>query len=316
MAIQFVTSNQVFEVNGEFFAYPDQPNGITKAIPCKSEVMGFYWMTPKVQGNRVIGYSIQNSNSNIKPTPDSFKILRVKDAIDANIEYGMAVVDGDGITTNSFIDKCNGCCGDTPVMATVTIPAPILQLPPQTVSDDGTERTWIFPFPVNPNGLLYAIPYPWFNGAAPTPAYAPSGITTPAQFVTWADTNWGEYGEWSSSGNIVTLVNADTDDIILALAGMEISLTPAIFCFDVSTMSPPAAVNSINFGGTGNPKFTFPPFMLTGSNQQTLINSIKKFVTDGTFTISTGKLQVATTQGLPRLYNGATLVLASTAGAC
>lgn len=316
MAIQFVTSTQVLEINGDTapYTWPNEPTGITKSIPCKSEVMGFFWMVPKVQGNRVIGYSIENANDNIKPRPDAVKILRLKDAIDANIEYGIAVADGDGISGNTFVDKCNGCCGATPSMDVITWPTPILQLGPQETSADRTERTWVFPFPENPGALEYLIPYPWFNGTAPVTPYAGSGITTAAQFVTLADSNWGDYGDWSSSGNVVSLLNTDSDVVVLVEAGMAVSLKPKVYCFDVSTMSPPAAVNGIKFGSS--PTFTFRPFILTGSNQQTLINSIKKFVTDGVFVISSGHLQVSTTQALPHLYNNTSVVLSATVGAC
>lgn len=310
--IRFVRSNQVLEVNGVFYSYPSNTGGISKSIPCTSEVMGFFWMVPIVQGNRVIGYDTLNANSATKPSPDAVKILRVKDAIDANTEYGIAVLDADGVTSNTFVNNCNGCCGSTPVMPTVTIPTPILQLPAQTVVDG--VHTFVFPFPANPNGLLYSIPFPWFNGAAGTPAYAPTGITTAAQFVTWADANWGAYGEWSSSGDIVTLASTSTDDIPVLLAGMQISLTPATFCLDFTAFSPPAAVNGIKFG-TGA-TFAFSPFMINGTNQQTLINRIQRFIPDAVFTISTGKLQIATIQPVPKLYNDTTLVATAATGAC
>lgn len=314
MAIQFVTSNQVMSVNGEFFTYPSHPTGITKNIPCRSEVAGFFWLVPKTQGNRVIGWQELTAVNGTKPFPDAVKVLRLKDALDANTEYEIAVVDGDGVTTNAFIDNCNGCCGATPVMATVTIPSPILQLPPQETDTTTGERTFIFPFPANPNGLLYAIPYPWFNGAAPTPAYAPTGITTAALFVTWANTNWGEYGTWSSSGNIVSLANDDSDTIPLDLAGMQISITPKIWCFNVTAFSTAAAINGIQFGSGAI--FTFPPFMLTNTNQQTVINSIKKFMPESTFVISSNKLQLSTVQATPKLVNGVTVVATAGAGAC
>jgi hypothetical protein len=314
MAIQFVTSNNVLSVNGEFLTYPLYPQGITKNIPCRSTVAGVYWLIPRTQGNRVIGWQELTATDATKPSPDAQKVLRLKDALDANTEYEIAVGDSDCITTNSFIDNCNGCCGDTPVMASLTVPSPILQLPPnQPVDSDGT-RHFTFPFPSNPNGLLYAIPFPWFNGAAPSPPYAPTGITTAALFVTWANTNWGEYGTWTSAGDIVSLANDDSDTIPLSLAGMQISITPKTWCFTLTSFSTPAAINGIQFG-TGA-TFTFPPFMLTNTNQVTLINAIKKFLPESTFTVSSNHLQLTTVQATPKLKNGASTIATAVAGTC
>lgn len=314
MSIQFVNSTQVMAINGNYFAYPMYPNGVEQSIPCRSVPMGFFWLIPIVAGNRVSGYNELVANDAIKPRPDAFKVLRLKDALNANTEYTIAVADSDGITGNTFVDNCNGCCGDTPSMAVVTIPEPILQLPPQVVSS-GT-RVWYFPFPANPNGRLYAIPYPWFNGAAPAQAYEPAGITTPAQFVTWANTSgkWDGYGTWAASGNVISLTNTDSDTIVLEKAGMEISLTPTVFCFNLTAFSTPAAVNGVQFG-TGA-IFTFPPFMLTNANQQTVINSIKKFIPNATFVISSNKLQVTTIEAAPKLKNDSTTVVTAGAGAC
>jgi hypothetical protein len=314
MAIQFVNTNQLVGVNGVFYLYPSYLGGIEQAIPCRSVPMGFFWLTPIVQGNRVIGYDQMVAVDASKPSPDSLKVLRLKDALNANTVYEIAVLDSDGVTGNTFIDNCNGCCGDTPVMPTVTIPHPILQLPPQSTT--ATTRTFVFPFPSNPNARLYAIPFPWFNGVAPAQAYEPAGITTPAQFVTWANTSgkWDDYGTWSATGDVITLVNSDSSTIVLSRAGMSISLTPTPFCFNMTAFSTPAAVNSVQFG-TGA-VFTFPPFMLTNANQQTVINSIRQFIPEATFVISSNKLQVSTVQAAPKLKNGATTVVTASAGAC
>lgn len=311
--IQFVTA-QLVASNGEYFVYPNYPNGISQSIPCRSIPMGFFWLIPVVSGNRVIRFNELVATTSLKPQDDAFKVLRLKDAINANTEYTIAVLDSDGVTGSTFIDNCNGCCGDTPVMPTVTIPAPILQLAPEV--NDAGERIFTFPFPSNPNGLLYSIPFPWFNGAAPAQAYEPTGITTPAQFVTWANTagKWDDYGTWSSSGDVVFLTNTDSDTIVLEKAGLDITLTPATFCFNLTSFSTPAAVNGIQFG-TGA-TFTFPAFMLTNANQQKVINSIKKFIPDATFTIVTNKLQVATTQATPKLKNDATTVVTAGTGVC
>ncbi len=313
MAIQFVQSNQVTAVNGIQYQNRFYPNGLQKAIPCRSTVAGSFWRIPVTEGNMLIGYNYLVATDATKPRADALKVLRVKDALDANMEYEMAIADADDITTNSFIDNCNGCCGDTPVMATITIPPPILQSPPSS-SIDGT-NTFVFAFPSNPLGLLYAIPFPWFNGVAPATPYAPTGITTAAQFVTWADTNWGDYGEWSSSGDIVTLVSIlGTDVVFVEKAGIDPSLTAGLWCFTLTSFSTPAAINGVKFGSATT--IPFAPFMLTNANQTTLINRLSPFMPFSTFTASTNKLQIASLQAQPKLYNDTTLIATAASGAC
>lgn len=312
MAIQYVQSDQVIEVNGQSYAYPNNPNGVPKAIPCRCTIAATMWRIPVTQGNIVISYNYLVATDAIKPRADAVKMLRLKDTLDANTEYGIAIADNDGVTGWTFIDNCNGCCGDTPVMATVTIPTPILESEPQTTVA-GT-NTFVFALPNNPNALLYSIPFPWFNSVGPVTPYVPAGITTPALFVTWANTNWGDYGTWSSSGDIVTLVSAPGDTIYVTKAGVAPSLTLGAWCFDLTAFSTEAAVNGVKFGSSDT--LFFAPFMLSNTNQTTLQNRLTPFMPFATFAAITNKLTINSLQAVPKLYNGATLVATATAGAC
>lgn len=314
MAINYVNTLQCVEVNGQSYQWPNDPNGIEKAIPCRCTIMGVFWKLPVTLGNRLISYNYRVAVDAVKPTPDALKVLRLKDPLDANTEYGIAILDSDGVTGYTFIDDCNGCCGDTPVMPTVTIPQPILQSPPQT-SVDGV-NTFVFPFPANPNALLYEIDFPWFNGVGPVTPYVAAGITTPALFVTWANSNWGDYGTWSSSGDIVRLASEDgVDAVFVTEAGVAPNLVPAPWCFDLTAFgATPAAVNGVQFGSGAI--MPFAPFMLTASNQTTLQNRLTPFMPFSTFTAITNKLTITSLQAVPKLYDGVTLVATATAGAC
>jgi len=313
MSIQLVQSNQLAEVNGETFVNSFYPNGLQKAIPCRSQVVGAYWKIPVTLGNRVVSYNELVATDATKPVPDAFKILRLKDALDANTEYGIVIADADAVTTNSFVDNCNGCCGATPVMATVTIPQPIQESDPQTAI--AGVNSFIFAFPQNPNSLLFSIPFPWFNGAGPVSPYAPTGITTAAQFVTWANTNWEEYGTWSSpAANVVKLVSTPSAAIYVLRSGMQVALTPANFCFTLTSFSTPAAINGVGFGA-GLPQ-KFPSFALTNANQATLIQRLKPLMPGATFTITTNHLQIATVQAQPKLYNNASVIATAATGVC
>lgn len=315
--VPFVQSNQVTEINGESFGWPNYPNGISKQIPVAgTEIVNSYWRIPVTQGNRVIGYNKLVATDATKPTADSLKVLRVK-ASD-NTEYEFAITDDDNVSTttpaNQFAYLANGLGGSLPVMPTVTIPTPILQSGTQSSSSTG--RVFVFAFPANPLGLLYAIPYPWFNGVAPVAAYAPAGITTAAQFVTWANTaaKWPMYGTWSSVGNVVSLLNTDSDTIPLDLAGMEISLTAVHFCLTLNASAD--AVNGIKIDGAIMP---ITPLLAGRTNRQDLINAIQKYFPGSTFTTAIAtKIDVLTTR-LPQdiRYNGSAVSgLTWASGAC
>lgn len=296
MSVKFVQSNQVVEVLGQDYLWPNYPNGISKQIPCESvEIVNSFWKMPKTLGNRVIGYDYLVALDNQKPTPDSIKILRVKDTRD-NTEYGFAIVDGDNIGTsspaNQFAYLCDGLGGSLPVMPTVTIPVPIMQSSPQSTDTDGS-NTFIFAFPANPNGLTYSIPYPWFNGVAPSTAYVSAGRTTVAQVVTWANSNWGDYGTWSAaSTNTLKLVSATTDNIFVSKAGMEVSLIPVHYCITLNATPDP--VNGIKISGH---VYSITSVSADRTNRAALINAIKKVMPGTVFTTSIAtKIDAYTTQ--------------------
>lgn len=296
MSVNFVQSNQVVEVNAQTFLWPNYPNGISKQIPCENvQIVNSFWKIPVTLGNRVIGYNYLVATDATKPTPDSVKILRVKDMRD-NTEYGFAIVDSDNVSTtsppNEFAYLCDGLGGTLPVMPTVTIPVPIMQSDPQSTAANG-DNTFIFAFPANPNARLYGIPYPWFNGVAPTTAYVPGGITTVALFVTWANSNWGDYGTWTSASTDTAQLVSATDDVIpVTKAGMEVSLTPVHYCITLNASAD--AVNGIKISGTVMP---ITPLSAGRTNRQALIDAIKKYFPTGVFTTAiTNKIDLYTTQ--------------------
>lgn len=319
----FINSSQVVTVNGQDFQYPNYitgvVSGIQKQLNCANmTIVNSFWKIPRVQGARVIGYTyLVAVNTSVPPTPDSLKVLRLKDKSDAT-EYEVAITPTDNVSSTSpicqFAYLCDGLGGSLPTMPTATIPFPMIQFDPVLVAS-GT-NTFKFAFPSNPLGLLYSIPAPWFNGAL-APAYVPAGITTPALFVTWANSNWDDFGTWTSSGNIVTLASASTDDIPVTKAGMQIALTPKAYCFDLTAYSTPSAVNQVKFG-TGGTLISVPGFMLT-DDPTLLINVLSKVMTAESTTYGTAvahKLQVNSVYDVPKLYLNGVLVVTSTAAVC
>lgn len=323
MGVPFVQSDQVVTVNSQNWAWPNNPNGTPMQIPCENtEIIGSFWRVPQMLGNRVIGYTdLTAVNQTVKPQADAIKVLRVKMIGNGGITtLDMAIADSDNVATtsppNQFAYLCDGSGGTLPVMPTVTIPIPIQQLGPQTTDATTGDRTFIFPFPANPSGLLYNIQGIWLDGAAPTPAYVAAGKTTVANVVTYANANWSSFGTWSNpSTNILKLVSATDDVQYVAKAGIVVSLAPAATCIDLTAFSTPVAVNGVKFG-TGD-IIPVPAFLLTDNNA-TLYNVLRNIVSSGTtFNLATAhKLGITTVQALLHLYNDSSVVASATAGAC
>lgn len=319
--IQFVQSNQVVGVNGQKYIIYNYVSGVATGLQktlavANMIIVNSFWLIPKVQGGKVIGYTEEvAANTSTPPTPDSLKILRLKDLQDQT-EYDIAIVNTDNVSSstpiNKFADLVDGTGGSLPIMPTVTIPFPIIQDKPS--STDGTNNVFTFAFPVNPLGLLYSIPKAYFNGLASSPAYAPTGITTAAQFVTWANANWSAYGTWTSSGNIVKLSSLVTN---VKLAGMIVALQLKSYCFSLAAYSTPATVNQVRWG-SGGTLISVPAFQLT-DDPTVLLNVLSKVTSPQSTTFGTAvanKLQVNTVLDVPKLYNNGSLVVTSVAGVC
>lgn len=321
MSIAFVRSEQVVTVNAENFQWPNQPNGVAKQIPCQNvEIVNSFWKIPTTLGNRVTGYNVIVANTSTKPTADSLKVLRVKDTRD-NTEYEFAIVDTDNIGTssppNQFAYLCDGLGGTLPVMPTVVIPAPIMQSKPNNPANNTTGTNhFVFAFPANPLGLLYSIPFPWFNSVGPTTPYVPSGITTAALFVTWANSNWSTYGTWTSSGDIVTLASPVGAGIYVLLAGMQVYLTAVHYC--VTLNASPDIIDGVKIS---NAFFKLPGGAISAgrTNIPAVIQAIKPLFPNAVITNNiTNKIDILTTQ-LPQAlsYQGVAVAgLNFTSGAC
>lgn len=326
--IEFVVCNQVTNTNGNEYGWPNNPNGFPQGqvIPCSnSEIVASYWRIPQVQGNRVTGYAyVIAQNTSIKPQPDALKVLRVKLTGYAGITtLDMAILDNDNVATssppNQYAYLCDGLGGTLPVMPVVTIPVPMQESYPQT--NVSGYNTFIFSFPSNPNGLVYLLNGAWFNNALPYASYVPSGITTVALFVTWANANWGNYGVWTALSlttlQLVSSVGSPPSTVPVYRAGVSMDLTPVPFCFDLSGFGTPALVTGYEFGSGGIIPFKVP-FLVT-TNPIVLMNQLIPVMSSGTIFNAASvpnKLNIVTTQAVPKLYNGTTLVVASTAGAC
>lgn len=257
--INFVQSQQVLGSNGVDTSKYNYLTGVvsggTTLIPTvNTQIQSFMWRTPKVSSGIFNGaYSWSIATNAVRPTPDSQKILRLKNGRET---WDIAVADSDGVGgVNQFATLADGLGGSLATMPVVTITFPIIQDAPISTSNVAPTftRTFVFAFPKNPLGLLYAIPYAWFNGGLAVTPYVPAGITTAALFVTWANSNWGTYGVWTSTGDIVNLATVANSGTYVAAAGFAPQLSPAVWCIDATTLYPAGqiATAALNAGGTG-----------------------------------------------------------------
>ena len=276
-SVAYVTSDQVLMENEQ--QNVDCP--VSVQLPCASiQPQGTAWLVPIVNsGGILIGYNINHDTA--KPTPDSVNTVRLWDK-ERNVTYWAAIDDADDETV--FIDRCNACCGATPVMPTVTIPAPITEDCPCADSDGN--YTFFFPVPDNPNTLDFLITNGTFNGVAGTPTPAAGGYANIAAVLTFlqtAVTGWAAYGTWSlvNSNKTIKLVSATTE-----CANVVLGLEEASYCFEIPGTATP--VNGIKIGA-GTPVNTeFPQISFddtTAARRQAIIDAIQPFLPQGTLEI-------------------------------
>src|ERR1035437_155370 len=324
MSVKFVVTKQAVDINGEIFAYPNNPDGTMVQIPCdQTEIIGSYWRIPQFTGSRVIGYVYAvDTNTSVKPANADIKVLSIKLTDTAGITQMMvAIADLDNVATtsppNQLAYLCDGSGGTLPVMPTVTIPIPIQQTGPQSTNITTGDNTFIFPFPANPAGLEYNVAGEWYNGVAPSPVYAPSGLTTVAAVAAWYNTNRSAEGTWTNpSTDILKLVStAGAGEV--TKAGIIVSLEATNFCFDITAFGgSPANVDGVKFGSGGIVPLP-SPFLLTDNNV-TLMNVLTHVMSSGTVfnTTVTHKLGINTVQAQPKLYSGISLIATAAGGTC
>jgi len=266
-SVQFVTSNQVIQINN----IPHFECPVTKNINCENTVIeGVWWAVPTIQGGIQSGWSFEKVST--APSVDSVKVLRVYDK-KALTTYWLALDPSTG-SENDFIDRCNACCGTTPVMPDVTI-SPVLVEECPCADADGN-YIYVWPLPYNPNTLNISIEGSSFNGVAGTPAPAAGGYATPAALLTFlntAVTGWDAYGTWTleNANTLVKLVSSTVQ-----CAAVDFGLIAESYCFEIPGAS--TEVNGIKIGGEIT---TFPNIFFsdsTESTRQAIIDAIRPFL--------------------------------------
>lgn len=171
-----------------------------ESILCGSAVAeGLYWRVPIIGGGVHSGFRFVKQDT--KPTADSVRAIRVNDK-ENGIIYYVAIADGG--TAELFTDACNACCDTVTPMATVALPAIIIE-EIGCIDGDGN-YSYFANVPAAPGaGNKYTLSGS-VNGVA-LPAAPAEGFDDLAALETWADTNWstGDLDGVTLVGGKVTL---------------------------------------------------------------------------------------------------------------
>jgi hypothetical protein len=183
--------------------------GKTMGINCGTDVdvVGEHWATPAVEGGVFRGWRTGTLATADQPTPDSFKVLKLRDKIS-----------GDMIIVVGTLEDYNASCedgGTTPMPDSDSIPEPILAYTPCDVDGDG-DYEYDFPVPTIPGGSEIKA----FVSVDDEQAVAPpaGGHASLAAVVTWLNTNYSEGGAftWSNNSGRLKLVSTEKKKVGVA----------------------------------------------------------------------------------------------------
>lgn len=258
-------------------------------IPCTNiDVRGVEWWIPKISGGRLVGYDrfLGNSAANsARPQSDAIKTLRIVN-LENNDTLWVVIDTNDDDTL--FVSNCNGCCGSTPVMPTVTLPAAIVE--ECICKDDNGNYVFDFPLPQNLNALNYTILGATVNGTALS-ALSGSGYSSAAALLSAVSSAYSAVGTWTLTNTSKTLHLVSTT---AACVNVAVTLVAKSYCLTLPVSGSPAQVNGIKIGTTLVP---FPAFGISADNPQDLINAISQYLIGTVVATNAGaKIQYTGTQ--------------------
>lgn len=196
-----------------------------ESIPCESATVdGIYWRVPMLKAGVHVGYEYRMWPT--KPTLDAVKTLRVT-AHSTGKQYYIAI--GDAQDATVFTDLCNACCDTDTEMATISLPAVVIEEESCVVDANGSLLYSAYVLETPPTGGRYYLAGSVNGAALATPPVA--GFATLADLKTWADANWNTNGATGVTieGKKVTLKagpNAESGSISVTLGQFFESNTP------------------------------------------------------------------------------------------
>lgn len=244
---------------------------------------------------------------------DSIKALHLWDA-KANNNIWIALDSDQDATT--FTNFCNQCCGQGNDFTTgQTAPAtPILEDTVCPTPATGTATyNYLAASPANPYGSNIIPTSFTYNGGKPTPvAFTAGGYASVAALVTWANTNLGALGTWSSVNGQLALASTTVKNIHL-----ELALVPKTYCLTLGALTATSLVVR-NSDDTADVSIPITPISTDVSNSANVANLVRSLLA-GTVTVvpvsSVDHVQYIGTQKPVRFTDGTTSVTFAS-GAC
>lgn len=236
---------------------------------------GEQWMVPRRENGVFSDYDFDFAPT--APTTDSVRVVRLKNE---NTQETIWILG----TESDWLERINGCCGETPVMPQITYVDPVSIETPCCQTEPVDPADCFYPYQAVAPALIdgQALVLSGSCGGTPfTPTAPADGFATPALALAWAQANWGAYGTFTA------ITNDESETIGLRLESetcktglLNLTLLVQSFCMDI-TSQVGEDFNAIEHNGEVFPLgFTAQ----VGQQAQTTIDIIESFFADGTLT--------------------------------
>ncbi len=222
-----------------------------RPISGDSQVLGTGWLVPTFYGaTDKFEYVEQGLNGGVAPTADSLQFVKVFNEALGRTQYVLG-------TQADWVSRANACCGSTPEMPNVVIPAIInesIPCVPIVCAPSSAGSTFEDSAPVLAAGQAI-LPVGSNAGVAFTPAAPPAGFASLASALTWIQANWGAYGTWTM------IEKPNGDDVGIKLNGTTVKQGS----FSLS-IRPAGAINALGtvVPGSGGEDGVYTNVPLTG----------------------------------------------------
>lgn len=235
---------------------------------------GEEWFVPERRGGIFFQYNMDYGAS--APTTDSVRTVRLKNEVTQETFWILG-------TEADWLERANGCCGETPVMPEITFPNPVAIEEPcceTVISESACTYTYRAVALAKITGQKYQLEGRC-GGTEFTPAPPGAGFATAALALTWAQANWGAYGTFSAiQDDDLNTIGIKLVSETCATGYLNIKFLVQSFCLDI-TAHIDADYNAIKHNAVVVPLgFTAN----VGEQAQTVIDVIKAHFADGTLT--------------------------------
>lgn len=262
-----------------------------QAVSTDFDSEGERWMVPQVVNGVVESY--EETYEDASAITDAFKAVRLKHPITGDVIYILG-------TEADWLDRVNECCGDTPTMPEITLPAPNLDEAPCCETEiTESDCSYSYNDTVGEIAAGQKIQLAGSNdGVAFTPVSDVAGFASYAAAITWANANWSAYGAFTAiKDDAGVTVGIKFTSSTVSKGAFKVSLLAQKYCLTV-------VVGDKFDKVTNNGVQTALPAEITVVDADQVIAAIKDYFGDATLTaFSATKINFVST-GIPLGYQG------------